>query len=258
MTDPISYEQQDNLGIITLSNPPLNLLSVALTDGLLAILDEIEATPPRALVLRSKGKAFCAGADVVRFKDMPPEIVQRELSTFFSLVHRIEKLPLPTLALVHGACAGGGLELALSMDLIWASENARFGQTEAIIGAIPFGGGIQRLAGRCGSARAKEIYFNAGFYSSNDFERWNIVNKVWADEQFESQAIKEARRMASGPTRAYAFAKEILAAYASQGLDAADQITLATGLDTFKTSDFQNGVSSLLEEGPGKAVFDGS
>lgn len=257
MTHPISYDVQDHLGIITFNNPPLNLLSSELTDGLLAIMDEIESELPRALLLRSQGKAFCAGADVIRFSDMPLEAVKSELSSFFSLIHRVEKLPIPTVAMVHGFCAGGGLEIALSMDLIVATESAKFGQTEAIIGAIPFAGGLQRLAARCGPARAKEIYFNTGFYSSSDFERWNIINKIWNDDIFETEAFKEAHRLANGPTQAYAYSKNILACYSDNGIDAADSMTLEVGINTFETSDFQNGVASLLKEGPGKAVFEG-
>jgi len=253
----ISYEVQDQIGVITIDNPPLNLLSKQVTDELLEAVGDIENNLPRALLIRSSGPAFCAGADVSRFQGMSPQEINSELEGFLSLIQRIEEMPIPTLAAVHGVCAAGGLELALAFDVILASERAKFAQSEAIIGAIPFGGGAQRLAERAGAAKAKEIYYNTGFFSSRNFEQWGIVNKVVTDDQLESSAFEEASRLSNGPTRAYAFTKQIVNSYVENGKTTADKLTLELGAHIFETGDFRNGVISLLKEGPGKAVFEG-
>lgn len=85
---------------------------------------------------------------------------------FFALMHRFETLPFPTMAVVQGLCLTAGLEAALTLDMIRAAEDAVFSQAEVTIGAIPFGGGVQRLTDRAGAARAKEIVFSAQFYGS--------------------------------------------------------------------------------------------
>jgi enoyl-CoA hydratase/carnithine racemase len=253
----ISYEVKAQLGVITINNPPLNLLSKQVTDELLESIGNIEKDLPRALLIRSSGRAFSGGADVARFQGMSPLDISSELDGFLSLIQRIEKLPIPTVAAVHGVCAAGGLELALAFDLILAGESAQFAQAEAIIGAIPFGGGVQRLAERAGTSKAKEIFYNSGFFSSRSFEQWGIVNRVLADDQLESTAFEEAGRLSNGPTKAYAYAKQIVNTYVETGKPASDEVTLELGIQTFETSDFRNGVISLLKEGPGKAVFEG-
>jgi len=253
----ISYEVQEQLGVITIDNPPLNLLSKQVTDELLVAVDGIERDMPRALLIRSSGPVFCGGADVSRFQGMSPQEINSELEGFLSLIKRIEEMPIPTLAAVQGVCAAGGLELALAFDVILAGESAKFAQSEAIIGAIPFGGGAQRLAERAGPSKAKEIYYGTGFFSSRSFEQWGIVNRVLADDQLESTAFEEAGRLSNGPTKAYAYAKQIVNTYVETGKPASDEVTLELGIQTFETSDFRNGVISLLKEGPGKAVFEG-
>jgi len=253
----VSYDIEEQVGVITLKNPPLNLLSQQVTDELLALVGEIENNLPRSLLIRAEGKAFCAGADVSRFKGMTQEQISSELKDFLAIIQRIERLPIPTIAAIQGVCAGGGLEVALGFDLILAGESAKFAQSEAVIGAIPFAGGAQRLAERASPSKAKEIYYTTGFFPATKFEQWGIVNKVVADDQLEAAAMKEAIRLANGPTQAYAYTKQIVDSLADNGKAFADKLTLELGIQTFESNDFKNGVISLLKEGPGKAVFEG-
>ena len=129
------------------------------------------------------------------------------------MIAEFEALPFPTLAAVQGMCVGGGLELVLACDLIWAAASARFGQLEATIGTTTLLGGVQRLAERAGSNRAREIIYTADQYDAATFERWNIVNRVVPDEAFEAQTRAFAERLANGPTLAYAAGKRIIRAY---------------------------------------------
>ncbi len=132
------------------------------------------------------------------------------------------------------------------------------GQSEALIGAIPFGGGAQRLAARCGMARAKEIVFSGRFYPAAKFEQYNIINRVVPAQDLQAKARKFMKAMAdSGPTLAYKAVKEILNEYAAEGLGEADTLTVEKSAAMFHTLDLKDGIASFLKEGPGQATFTG-
>jgi enoyl-CoA hydratase/carnithine racemase len=131
-----------------LDNPPVNAIGIALIDELEATLDKIEKSGVRGLIFKAEGDNFSAGADVNMFANRSPEQAKKMFGEFYALLNRYQSLPLPTMAVVKGLCLTAGLEAALPMDMIWAADNSVFAQAEAIIGAIPFGGGIQRLAAR--------------------------------------------------------------------------------------------------------------
>ena len=257
MSAGVTREVSNSVGVVTIDNPPLNLLSVEVTDGLIDAFDEFESAGLRALVVRAAGKNFSGGADVARFRGMSREVARAELSKFMVIIRRLENFPAPTMAIVQGVCTAGGLEVALACDMIWAGESARSCQGEASIGAIPFGGGAQRLAERAGTGRAKEIVFGAGMYSAEDFERWNIVNRVVDDESLFDKAMKQANRLAVGPTRAYSAVKQVLREAVDSGMAGADRAVVEHGAALFDTEDLRNGVETLLKDGPGKGSFSG-
>jgi enoyl-CoA hydratase/carnithine racemase len=116
------------------------------------------------------------------------------------LLRAFDELPMPIVAAVHGVCVGGGLEMALACDLIIASESARIGSVEATVGLHPLAGGIQRVAQRAGAARAKEMAMLGRRYDARTLERWNVINRVVADEQLAEAAATLARELAGGPT----------------------------------------------------------
>jgi enoyl-CoA hydratase/carnithine racemase len=170
-------------------------------------------------------------------------------------------LPFPTLAAVHGMCVGGGLELALASDLIWAAASARFGQLEATIGTTTLLGGVIRLAERAGPSRARETIYTAEPYNATTFERWNIVNRVVPDDAFESQTRAFAERLANGPTLAYAAGKRIVRAYLEGGVRAADRVVDEVAPPLFQSEDMRASVAALVEYGArdffDKVVFRG-
>ncbi len=177
----------------------------------------------------------------------------------------IERVIFPTLegslAAVQGMCVGGGLELVLACDLLWAAASARFGQLEATIGTTTLLGGVQRLAERAGPSRAREIIYTAEPYDAATFERWNIVNRVVPDDAFESQTRAFAERLANGPTLAYAAGKRIVRAYLEGGVCAADRVVDAVAPPLFQSEDMRAAVAALLEYGArsfrDKVIFQG-
>ncbi len=259
--DKVHFETAGPLGIVTLANPPLNLLSAELIEDLLAAVKKLQRLPLRALLLRAEGKIFCAGADVSAFKGKTESGARESFTSHLQMIADLEELPFPTLAAVQGMCVGGGLELVLACDLIWATASARFGQLEANIGTTTLLGGVQRLAERAGPGRAREIIYTADQYDAATFERWNIVNRVVPDDTFASQARAFAERLANGPTLAYAAGKRIVRAFLESGVRAADRVVDQVAPPLFRTEDMRAAVAALVEHGArnfrDKVIFHG-
>jgi len=247
--DKVHLETAGPLGILTLANPPLNLLSAELIDDLVAAVKELKGLPLRALLLRAEGKVFCAGADVSAFKGKTESQARAGFTSHLQMIADLEELPFPTLAAVQGMCVGGGQELVLACDLIWAAASARFGQLEANIGTTTLLGGVQRLAERAGSNRAREIIYTADLYDAATFERWNIVNRVVPDDTFASQTRAFAERLANGPTLAYAAGKRMVRAYLAGGIRAADGVVDEVAPPLFRSEDMRAAVAALIEHG---------
>ena len=257
----VQFETAGSLGILTLANPPLNLLSGELIEDLRVTVTEVKRTPLRALLLRAAGKLFSAGADVSAVKGRTGSEARERFTNHLQMIADLEELPFPTLAAVQGMCVGGGLELALACDLVWAAASARFGQLEATIGTTTLLGGVQRLAERAGPSRAREIIYTADLYDATTFERWNIVNRVVPDDAFEVQTRAFAERLASGPTLAYAAGKRIVRAFLDGGVRAADKVVDEVAPPLFQSEDMRAGVAALVEHGArnflDKVIFQG-
>jgi enoyl-CoA hydratase/carnithine racemase len=257
----VRFETSGALGLLTLANPPLNLFSMELIEDLRAAVTEAKNRPLRALLVRAEGKVFSGGADVSVFKGRTSTEARKLFTSQLRLIADLEELPYPTLAAVQGLCIAAGLELALACDLIWAASSASFGQAEASIGTTTLLGGVQRLAERAGPSRAREIIYTADQYDAATFERWNIVNRVVPDAEFESKTRAFAGRLANGPTLAYAAGKQIVRAYLDAGVRAADKVVDVVAPQLFDSEDMRAGVGGLLEHGPrafrDKVVFRG-
>src|SRR4051794_22705093 len=261
---PVRLERDGGVASLVLDDPPLNLFGPHTYEALMACLDEVEGSDARAMVWRAEGEVFTGGADVNVFQRVV-EILESgsanaEAAGFGQLlgaVKRIEQLPIPTLALVHGLCLTAGLEVSLGCDMIWATESARFGLVEAVVGLTPGAGGTQRMAERAGPARAREFVMTRGMYDAATLERWNVVNRVVGDDELGEKGMAFAHRLADGPTKAHGATKQIVRAYLSGGVEEADRVTAEVAGGLFETEDLQSAVRSFLTDGPGKATFEG-
>jgi len=257
MTERVRYERDTDLGVVTIADPPLNLFDRGLVDGVSQAFDTAIADPPRALVLRAEGKVFTAGVDVNVFHGLSEPDARAFAGELLAITRKIEDLPFPTLAVVHGLCLTAGFELSLACDMIWAAESASFGLVEAVVGVTPFMGGTQRVAERAGPARARELVMTGALHSAETLERWNVVNRVVGDADLEEKAMAFAHRLAAGPTRAHAATKQIVRAQTDEGTRAADAATPEIAAALFETEDLREAVKTFLAEGPGKASFSG-
>lgn len=253
---PVHLERDGRVAVLVLSDPPLNLFGAATFSSLNECIAEVEISDARAMVWRAEGDVFTGGVDVHGFQTGRPQS-EEMFGALLATVRKIESLPMPTLAVVHALCLTAGMEIALGCDMIWAGESAQFGLVEAVVGLTPGAGGTQRVAERAGPARAREFVMSGGLYDAEVLERWNVVNRVVPDAELLEKAMRFAHRLAAGPTKAHAATKRIVRAYLQGGVDQADRETPKVAASLFDTEDLQNAVRSFLEEGPGKATFEG-
>jgi enoyl-CoA hydratase/carnithine racemase len=254
----VGFERDGDVGVVVVASPPLNLWTPELQADLEAALDEAESEKVRALVIRAEGRAFTGGVDVHHFQGKTPDQADEIFQGLIRVAQRLEDMPLPTLASVHALCLTWGLELALGCDLIFASESAKFGLVEKVVGLTPAGGGPQRLAERAGPGRARELVMSGELFDAAALERWNVVNRVFPDERLAEETMKFAAELAAGPTLAHAATKRLVRAYLEEGARGADARVREVASALFDTEDLQGAVESFLADGPGNATFKGS
>src|SRR5246127_4886738 len=253
----VTFDQDDQLGEIVIDNPPLNLFSGDMLSDLGSAVEQAARSKIRAVLVRAAGSDFSAGADTSVFAGLDRAGAIELEETVLSLIAAIESLPVPALALIQGQCYAGALEVCLACDLIWAAEGSQIGQIEAVAGGIPYGGGTQRIASRIGTARAAEMVFTAAILPPETLASWGLVNRVLPPDGFTREGRTFAQSLATGPTRAHATTKRVLHAWRSGGVAEADRITHAEGPAVMVSEDLQRGITSLQEDGPGHATFNG-
>ncbi len=254
----VRFQRDGALATVTLDSPPLNLIGQELIADLIAAIDTVEQEEGlRALLLRGDGDVFSAGADVALFAGMGAEQLRPLIASFLDLGHRLERLPFPTLAAVHGTCMAGAFELALFCDLIWAADGTMLGLPETRLGIVPLAGGVERLAARAGLGRARAVVLGGDLYGAADLARWGAIDRVVAADELHAEAEKFVRRLAGGPTRAYAVVKDLAHAYTTDGIEGADARLLDAAVGLFDTEDARGGIRAFLASGPGRATFGG-
>jgi enoyl-CoA hydratase len=246
------------VALLAIDNSPLNALSAALLAALAKRVDALTDDPAvKAVVITGNERAFAAGADVTQFSP-DRESARIVAASFRTACDAIASIPRPVIAAIRGYALGGGLEVALACDLRVASDAARLGQPEVLLGIIPGGGATQRLPRLIGSPRAKEMIWSGRQLRADEALAIGLVDRVVPADEVVDTAVHWARTFSSGAVASMGLAKRAIA----DGLDR----SLAEGLDleadcfadSFATNDAAIGIASYLEHGPGKADFTGS
>jgi enoyl-CoA hydratase len=258
MAEFVRLEVKGGIGVVRLDRPPMNAISRQVQEELLAVSAEAaQRADVRAVVLYGGERVLAAGADVKEMMSMSyadMAAVARRLSAGFGALAGI---PKPTVAAITGYALGGGLELALGCDRRIAGDNAKLGQPEIMLGVIPGGGGTQRLARLIGVPKAKDLIFTGRMVAADEALAMGLVDEVVPADAVFARAMEYAGQFAKGPSAAYAAAKKAI----EGGMDT----DLRTGLDLesevfaalFATEDRTIGMTSFVENGPGKAEFTG-
>ena len=246
----VRFTQDGGLGVLTLDSPPLNLIGETLIADLLAAVDQVEAGDGLgALLVRGEGKVFSAGADVHLFAGKGAEEMRPLIASFLDLGRRIEALPFPTLAAVHGTCMAGGFELALFCDLIWAAEGTMIGLPEVRLGIVPLAGGVERVAARAGLTRARTIALSGELQPAEVLAGWGVIDRVFPADDLHASAEAFARALAGGPGEAFDVVKRLVRAYVHDGVAGADALLLDAAVPLFDTEDARNGIETFLTTG---------
>jgi enoyl-CoA hydratase/carnithine racemase len=253
----LNFEVDEGLGIITFIDKPFNLIDSEFIEELESIFNGIENQEIRALLFKNDDGNFSAGANVTIFQNQDEDSTRKLIKRFLDAIYRIEKFPFPTMASVKGMCVGGGFELALACDYIWASQNAQFAAAEVLLGIVPLGGGVQRLAQRTGLTRAKEIALGGRFKKPEKLETWNVINRVLPEQELIEKAIKFMKIQSNGPTLAFDTIKKLLCEYYNKSLEESDKLLVKIVPKLFETEDIKIGIESFKKRGPGKAIFKG-
>jgi enoyl-CoA hydratase len=243
----------DGIATITLNRPKaLNALNQAMIEEMGRAVEQVRDDPAvRVVVITGAGdKAFAAGADITEFKEMSAVDGWMLTQRLQRLYLEIERLPKPVIAAVNGFALGGGCELMLACDIVYASDRARIGQPEVNLGIIPGAGGTQRLARLIGKQRAKEIVFTGDMIGAQDAWNLGLLNRVVPADQLIPEVRKLAEKLAGKGAVALKAAKEAI----EEGYDAGLQGGLANegklfGL-CFGTEDKVEGINAFLEKRP--------
>jgi enoyl-CoA hydratase/carnithine racemase len=229
-----------------LDNPPQNRIGNDMIDQLSVAIDEIGASEARVLLLRAEGTDFSFGGDIITWPDLKVRELRATFERYMSVFNRFERLPIPVVAVVQGLCFGGGFELALRADVIFAGSTARFGHPEQSLGIVTLLGGIYRVAERAGRAFASEWALTSQQVPATVMERHRVVNRVIDDHKLIAEATAFAAKIAAGPTRAYAAHKALLRAWAVGGVAAADDAMFNIAMPLFETKDVGTGLPSAV------------
>ncbi len=258
MTELARLEVADGVGILRLDRPPMNALDAQLQRELVALSREADERDDVASVVVFGGeRVFAAGADVKEMSAMSYQQMVRHATLLQDFTRALASIGKPTVSAITGFALGGGLEVALATDLRFAAENAKLGQPEILLGIIPGAGGTQRLSRLVGPSRAKDLIYSGRFVPAAEAQAMGLVDRVVPAEEVLEAAVEWARQFVGGPALALRAAKS--------SVDRGLEVDLQTGLEIerleftglFATEDQSAGMASFVENGPGKATFEG-
>ena len=258
MAEFVRLEVEDGVGTIRVDRPKMNALDIAVQEEIRAAAHEATARDDvRAVVVYGGEKVFAAGADVKEMAGMSHAQMVARSGGLQSALTAVARIPKPVVAAVTGYALGGGCELALCADIRIAGEGATLGQPEILLGIIPGAGGTQRLTRLVGTSRAKDLIFTGRFVKADEALRIGLVDQVVPDDEVYTAAKTWAGQFTKAAALAMRAAKESIDRGIEVDLDTGLEIERAQFAALFATEDRTAGMTSFVEQGPGKAVFQG-
>lgn len=258
MGEFVRLEVADGVGTIRLDRPPMNALDAQVQQDLIEASREADARDDVAAVVVHGGeKVFAAGADVKQMADMSYQDMVRHGRLLQDFTRALAAIGKPTVSAITGFALGGGLEVALATDLRFCAEDARLGQPEILLGIIPGAGGTQRLARLVGPSRAKDLIYSGRFVKAEEALTIGLVDRVHPAAEVYPAAVEWAAQFVGGPALALRAAKGAIDLGLESDLQTGLEIERREFTGLFATDDRTAGMSSFVENGPGKATFEG-
>ncbi|MCX6033797.1 MAG: enoyl-CoA hydratase-related protein [Chloroflexi bacterium] len=254
----VLIEVTDSIGWLKINRPDsLNVLNSEVVELLEHALRDLEQEAAvKVVVITGAGeKAFVAGGDIKEMVDMTPLAARAFARKGQQMIEYIEKMHKPVIAAVNGYALGGGLELALACDFIYASENAKLGLPEVTLGVIPGFGGTQNLARLIGPNKARELIFSGKALSAQQAREWGIVNEVYPAEELYAKVMEIARAIACNGMIAVASAKDAIINGANMTKEDGLRYESSLFATLFSTQDQKEGMQAFVAKR--KAEFKG-
>jgi enoyl-CoA hydratase len=253
MSDVLQVSRDGAVVTLTLNRPDkLNALNAELVGALKEAVDRLSKDPSVGVaILTGAGeKAFAAGADIAAMAKMSVAEAQGFSDLGHAVGHAIETAHFPVIGAVNGFALGGGCELALACDFLYASDRAKFGQPEVKLGVIPGFGGTQRLARRVGVGLARELCYTGTIIDAQHALRINLVNAVVPGAELMSKVLDVARTITAMGPKAVAACKQVLLQGPDLPLRDANALEARTFAGLFATGDQREGMAAFLEKRP--------
>jgi len=243
----LKVEFTDHIAVITLQNPPLNLLKFDMVIELKELLEDLSRDPDvRCAIITGSGpKAFCAGDELGAAPVFPKGTRSPYINAAFNT---IENAPFPVIAAINGYALGGGLEMAMACDIRIAADTAKMGLVEAARGLIASNGGVTRLPWLIGEANAKKMYFTAAKITAEQALNYGLVQEVLPADQLMDRAMELAREIAANAPLSIGAAKSIMHDFRANLFDASFAREQKHQNRVLKSSDFKEGVKAFKEK----------
>jgi enoyl-CoA hydratase len=248
----IILEIDGPIALLTFNRPDkLNALSEELLGEFSQILEDIKLNAAvRVLILTGQGRAFIAGADVRQFLGLGSQKAHEFIRRGQETLRKLEALDIPVIAAVNGFALGGGCEMALACDLIYASENAKFGQPEINLGLMPGLGGSQRLARLVGKGLAKELCLTGRTVDAHEAKAMGLAAQIFPPETLLAECRRIALDLAAKSRFALTQIKRVINLGFEMDLPSALEMETQAFALCFGSSDPQEGVKAFLEKRP--------
>ena len=258
MGEFVRLEVADGVGTLRLDRPKMNALSIQVQEEIRAAATEAsERDDVRAVVVYGGERLFAAGADVKEMAEMSHTDMVKRSGGLISSLSAVARIPKPVVAAITGYALGGGCELALCADVRFAADDATLGQPEILLGIIPGAGGTQRLSRLVGPSRAKDIIFTGRFVQAEEALAIGLVDRLFPQDKVYEEALAWASQFANAAAYALRAAKESIDRGLETDLDTGLEIERVQFASVFATADRTSGMRSFLDNGPGKAQFEG-
>ncbi len=245
----ITYEKEGDLGIVTLNRPGRqNALSIALLEEMNRLLAGIaQSREVKVLIVRAAGKNFCAGHDLTDLAGKDITVCNTMFSICAEMMLRLQRIPQPVIAQVHGVATAAGCQLVAACDLAVAEEGARFGTPGVNLGVFCSTPAVS-IVRAVGRKRALEMLFTARLIGAREAEQWGLVNRVVPADRLEAETLELARHIAKASLSCLAIGKQAFYSQVNLPDPAAYDLASNVIVNNFFTEDGKEGVAAFLEK----------